>query len=143
MAIDMAVANLKRANGQMGKIHASMSQLIGMSDESARIIERSFTMVNLAVGVMEIGLAVQKMIDIATKEREVVKAGILTGANSWNPAGWGKIALATATSLAVGACIAVIMNSQHTNPAIEKKIKADLSSASSRTAVSQLVGVMA
>lgn len=143
MAIDMMVANLKKANNEFGKVNSSMSQLVGQSDESARVIEQSFAMVNLAVSAMEIGLGVQKMIDLATKDREVAKAAVLTAANSFNPAGWAKIALATAASVGVGAGLAVYMNSQRTNPALEQKIAADLSTASGRTAVSQIVGGIA
>lgn len=143
MSLDVAVGSLKKASGEFGKVNSSMKSLVGMSDESAMVIEKSFAMVNLAVSVMEIGLGVQKMIDIATKERETVKAAALTAANSINPAGWAKIAAATAASVAVGAGLAVWANSNHTNPAIEHKIKADLSTASGRTAVSQIVGGIA
>lgn len=140
MAFDEVVGNTKGWSKATNGMVSSLNALAGDSDGLSFVTEKIAPALSLCASAMELGLGLQKAIDSRKVITETAKATALTSLRALTPWGWGMIAGATAIGATVGVAVAKWQKGTAISSGFSSRIQANLSNASERTAISQLVG---
>ncbi len=123
-----SVYDMSSMKGGFDGIHSSVSQVSGalqslgiINSDTAKYLSIGAGALQIATGMLGIAQVLSARVTAKTAQ-ETVRSAALVAANSWNPVGWSKIAIATAaTAVASVGMYAII-----------REIKADLSNPTGR-----------
>ncbi len=123
-----SVYDMSSMKGGLDGINSSVSQVSGalqslgiISSGTAKYLSIGAGALQIATGMLGIAQVLSARVTAKTAQ-ETVRSAALVAANSWNPVGWSKIAIATAaTAVASVGMYAII-----------REIKADLSTPTGR-----------
>lgn len=133
MAMDGMHNGFGGLQGGVNAVTTSLRTLGIINEETAQALTVASSALGIATGVMGIAQLLNARIAVKTAQETAVSAA-LVAANSWNPVGWARIAVATA---AMGVASVAVY-------AATTRIQADLSTSAGRaSATRQVAGAMA
>ena len=128
MTMTSSVYDMTAMKGGFDGVQSSVSQVSGalqslgiINSDTAKYLQAGAGALQIVTGMLGIAQVLHTRV-VAKTAQETVASAALVAANSWNPVGWSKIAIATtATAVASVGMYAII-----------REVKADLSTPTGR-----------